>query len=116
MSSTQKERPLEAGFEPGPFDVICSRGKQFFNHIGNARFRSIVDNHINDYYRARSKLEKGRLFMSIVQEVRGASRGGGFVRFSAERGCYVEIGDEMVGRYSLFQTFAISVETIVQSC
>ena len=34
---------LGPNFTPGPYDVICARGKQAFQHPGNRYFRSLVN-------------------------------------------------------------------------
>ena len=101
VESKGTDSPLDPGFEPGEHDVICSRGKQYYNHIGNIRFRALIQDQVERYSRAENKVAKSRIVMSIVNEVRSASPAGGFVRFSLKRGCYVEIGDELVSQYSI---------------
>lgn len=98
--SRDKDWLLDSGFEPGEYDVICSRGKQYYNHIGNIRFRTMVESHVEEYCRAETKVGKGAVVMSIVDAIRRASPAGGFVRFSVKRGRYVEIGDELVSQDS----------------
>lgn len=96
VESKDTDCPLEPGFEPGEYDVICSRGKQYYNHVGNIRFRALIQDQVERYCRAENKVAKSRIVMSIVNEIRSASPSGGFVRFSLKQGCYVEIGDELV--------------------
>jgi hypothetical protein len=98
FESREKDCPLDPGFEPGEYDVICSRGKQYYNHIGNIRFRTMIENHVERYCRAETKVGKSAVVVSIVHAIRILSPAGGFVRFSLKRGCYVEIGDELVSR------------------
>jgi len=43
--------PLE--FRPGPFDVICRRGKIAYSHSGNRRFRILVSMHLEEYAKVR---------------------------------------------------------------
>lgn len=100
INSKEKDCPLDPGYEPGEYDVICSRGKQYYNHVGNIRFRNMIENQVERYCRADTKVGKTMVVMSIVDAIRGASPRGGFVRFSMRRGCYVEIGDELVSHDS----------------
>ena len=37
---------------PNENDVICKRGKEFFNHSGNRRFRSILASRADEYNQA----------------------------------------------------------------
>ena len=98
FESRVKDYPLDPGFEPGEYDVICSRGKQYYNHIGNIRFRTMIENRVDQYCRAETKVVKSAVVVSIVHAIRVLSPAGGFVRFSVKRGCYVEIGDELVSQ------------------
>ena len=83
--------PLAEGFQPGPMDVICARGKRAFNHSGNRRFRALITERLESYSKAGSKLEKSVIVSEIVDSVREASPDGGFVK--EERGHWFEVGD-----------------------
>ena len=54
---------------PTEKDVLCGRGKAFFNHEGNKKFREIVGNTIGIYLRAKRKSEKSKIVIAIADEV-----------------------------------------------
>lgn len=104
-----KNRPLNNRFEPGPYDVICGRGKTVFWHPGNQELREMIDNNADRYKRAKSKLDKSLIVIEIVDLVRSKSPSGGFVKkqkTAQGRTHWVEVGDaharEKVG--SAFRT------------
>jgi len=84
---------LPRDFTPGPMDVICARGKQAYNHSGNRRFRISIEMKLEQYKQATSKLEKSLIVSAIVDSVRDASPGGGFVK--EEGGRWYEAGDHI---------------------
>ena len=74
-------RPLGSNFPgPGPYDVICGRGRKTLAHPGNSHYRSKVSEALDQYARAKSKMEKSQIVSSIVDEVRALSPQGGFIR------------------------------------
>ena len=91
-STTSNMTPLPDDFEPGPDDVICGRGKKCYNHIGNERFRRRVLTFLEEYSRAKSKLDKSGVLSKVVYEVRQNSPKGGFVKQDAN-GVWFEVGD-----------------------
>jgi hypothetical protein len=91
----EKDAPLCHTFQPGLYDVICQRGKHAYTHIGNRRFRIMIENQVAAYANAPTKVDKSLLVISIVDTVRQLSPNGGFVRFCKKQGCYVEIGDNL---------------------
>ena len=96
MRSGQTEddtRSFGPYFQPDPLDVICARGKRAFQHAGNRRFRDIIDSKIEQYASATTKFEKSLIVSQVVDEVRHASPGGGFVR--SEKGVWFEVGDNI---------------------
>jgi hypothetical protein len=54
---------------PNDKDVLCGRGKAFFQHEGNKIFREIVGNMIGRYLRAERKSEKSKIVTAIAEEV-----------------------------------------------
>lgn len=85
---------LASNFHPGEHDVICSRGLRAYNHVGNRSFRQIIDENLVWYTQAKSRAEKSMTIMSIVDQIRRQSPGGGgFIRFCQRNKCYFEIGD-----------------------
>lgn len=70
---------LPPQYQPGPYDVICGcRTQKSFDHIGNRRFRIIIENHSNSYHLANTKLDKSVIVVSILNTIQDA--GGSFVR------------------------------------
>jgi len=92
---------LPPNFKPGPFDVICARGKQAFNHDGNKYFRGILSNATDKYSKVESKQQRSMIVTDIVDAIRG--KGNGFVWLNTKTGEWCECSDvacrEKVGRY-----------------
>ena len=92
--STKTMIPLPPTFSPGPYDVICAKGKKAKEHFGNKRFRSHILNFLEEYSHAQSKFEKTSIVSAVVDSVRKACpRGGCFVKF--ENGRWYDIGDSL---------------------
>lgn len=89
-----KDTPLPADFQPGEFDVICSRGKVAMNHVGNRiHFQETINNHVERYLQAKTRNERSLMIIEVVDLVRSRSPSGGFVKFCDKQNCYVEVGD-----------------------
>eukprot|EP00934_Nitzschia_sp_Nitz4_P000270 Nitzschia sp. Nitz4//scaffold79_size90958//30334//31225//NITZ4_005017-RA/size90958-augustus-gene-0.168-mRNA-1//1//CDS//3329558225//270//frame0 len=95
LSALQKEcscqEKLPSTFVPGDLDVICARGKQAKSHPGNVRYQQIIENYMDRYVAANSKLQKMSIISEIVAKIRFASPKGGFVKL--KDGCWYEVGD-----------------------
>lgn len=89
----QNMTALPKDFTPGEQDVICGRGRKAFNHIGNERFRKLVESRLEEYSNASAKLEKSYILSDIVCEVRQRSPQGGFVKRDSSSGRWYEVGD-----------------------
>jgi hypothetical protein len=87
-------KSLPASFVPGESDVICARGKQAKNHSGNVRFRAVVNDHLEVYSKAATRMEKSLIVSSIIDAVRNATPSGGFVREEGD-GSWYEVGDHI---------------------
>ena len=57
-------------FQPSEHDVVCGRGRGFYNRPGNKRFREIVCQHIPEYLTLKTKLDKSMLLNRIIDLVR----------------------------------------------
>jgi len=77
---------------PGPFDVICARGKQAYNHQGNRYFRQIIHHATEKYSKVESKLQRSMIVTDIVDAIR--AKGNGFLRKNS-KGEWVECSDVM---------------------
>jgi hypothetical protein len=81
--------------------VICGRGKRCYTHIGNERFRQRVATMLDEYSRAKSKLDKSGVLASVVDQVRALSPKGGFVK-QDENGRWFEVGTFLLGYAVLY--------------
>lgn len=86
-------RRLPGFLGPGEYDVICARGKRALGHPGNRRFRAMIEDNLEKYSKANSKLEKSLIVSEIVDAVRESSPYGGFIR--EEGGVWYEVGDHI---------------------
>jgi hypothetical protein len=81
---------LGIDFEPSDYSVICGRGKENFNHVGNRRFRILTSMSMERYSRTdNNKATKSAIVSEIVAIVRQA--GGNFCKY--KRGEWYEVGD-----------------------
>lgn len=76
----------------GPFDVLCGRDKQSFNHVGNRRFRVIINMNLQRYLDTKSRFERSEMILALVRELRGEAG----MRFIKRRGCQlIELNDKL---------------------
>jgi len=85
------QKILPADFEPNQFTVMCGRGKEYHDSVGNARFRVIVSMYVDRYAQCSCKSEKSQVVRDVVAYVRNA--GGQFVKH--QNGRWVEQGDRL---------------------
>jgi len=76
----ENDSELERGFEPGPFDVICSQGKTAKSHTGNIYFHSIIQKRAKEYASATEKRIKSKIVRNIIDTIQAKSPNGGFVK------------------------------------
>jgi hypothetical protein len=88
-STVQSQPEVKADFQLSDFSVICGRGRDSFNHIGNRRFRILASMHIERYSRADSKVAKTAIVSEIIEVIRQAD--GNFCKFT--KGKWFEVGD-----------------------
>jgi hypothetical protein len=90
ITDSKKGSQLGVGFEPTDYSVICGRGKENFNHVGNRRFRILTSMSMERYSRTdNNKATKSAIVSEIVAIVRQA--GGNFCQF--RKGAWYEVGD-----------------------
>jgi len=75
----------------GPYDVMCGRHKEAFNNVGNRRFRFLVSMQIPGYFAARTKVDKGLLTTSIIDNVR--QYGGRFIKWNKTTASWKELDE-----------------------
>jgi hypothetical protein len=82
---------LPEDWGPSGKDVILGRGRNIWNHIGNMMFRLKVQSKVDEYSKARTKLDKSTILSSIVADIRAGSPKGGFVRKDPKTGRWCEV-------------------------
>jgi len=98
-------------YEPNGYDVVCGRGRGNYSQPGNKRLHLIVQEYIQTYSEAKTKLDKTLVLDVIVDRVQEQNNGTArFVKFDRRTG-WVEIGAEKarekvghVVRQALFQS------------
>jgi hypothetical protein len=86
-SRTKKTRlPIEV--PTSEYSVVCGRGKDSFDHVGNRRFRTLARLSIQRYSHAVSKGAKSAIVSEIIAAIHQA--GGIFCKF--KRGKWLEVG------------------------
>lgn len=80
---------------PGQHDVICGRGKISRDHVGNRRFRTIVNRHKKRYRDAETKDDKTRVSLSVLDIVRNScDPPGRFLKLNLETGTWYDVGEK----------------------
>jgi hypothetical protein len=97
---------------PGPFDVVCARGRQFFNHSGNRRYRDLVGRLTKKYASARNKMEKSLVVLNIIEQVHQAN--GRFIKRENKDGPWVE-ANEIFAREKCTQSLRDGLSTKYRS-
>lgn len=91
----EKRKQLDAGaadgaeriIVPGPFDVLVGRGRFIQEHVGNLRYRHIVESRMEKYEQATKRVEKTDLTAEVVKVVN--EKGGRFLK--QDGGGWIEI-------------------------
>ena len=79
-------------------DVVCSRGKRFFRHPGNQRFRQIIHESIQEYIDAETRMDKSIVIDSIIDSVRAQddSRSVRFMKHQSRTNTWKELPLEQI--------------------
>ena len=85
---------------PDQKDVLCGKGKSIQNHIGNIRFRQLVQDCRSTYDNADSD-EKKRMTLEVLEIVKQS--GGRFLKDESELG-WIEVDNE-TARLKVSSTF-----------
>jgi hypothetical protein len=87
---------LPQSFTPGPNHVVCARGKGFWDHEGNKKYRALIAQTTSKYEASTNKFEKTLIVSEIVEAIRSANPSGNFVKrdymCGGER--WVEVNDQ----------------------
>mmetsp|Transcript_177 Transcript_177/g.432 ORF Transcript_177/g.432 Transcript_177/m.432 type:complete len:189 (+) Transcript_177:50-616(+) len=87
-----RKQALPKDFSPSETDIVCGRGKQCYNHVGNKRFRVVIAKNLDRYLAAKTKIDKGIVVDSIVEKIRET---GSFVKQDPKTKLWHEIGDQL---------------------
>lgn len=96
---------LPTTFEPGPNDVVCARGKSYWDHIGNRRYRDLISAATDKYATSTNKLEKSLIVSEIVDAIH--QRKGQFVKKETKNkhgSCCWVIVDDVFAREKVSQS------------
>jgi len=78
----------------GEDDVLCGREKYATQHIGNKRFRNLVQTFRKQYQRTKQRREKGKITKQIIETIRAS--GGRFLKFDKAEACWTELAEEEI--------------------
>lgn len=97
IPTRESSKVLPSGYIPREWDVICnSSSKETQEHIGNRRFNLCVENYVETYKNAKSRVEKSAVISDIVGSIRDSSTTGvGFVRFDMKMERWYEVADKI---------------------
>jgi hypothetical protein len=93
LKKEPKMRLLPESFTPSKHDFVCGRGRKIFMHVGNQRFRQLVERRLQEYSNAANKLEKSCIICEMVLYLRTSSPHGGFVKRNSKDGRWYLLGD-----------------------
>jgi hypothetical protein len=80
---------LGADFKPSRFSVICGRGRDSYDHVGNYNFRELATLFVARYSRAGSKGDRSEIVSEMVGMIYQAN--GTFCQF--EKGVWFKVAD-----------------------
>jgi hypothetical protein len=66
---------------PDPYDILCGRGADIYDHPGNHLFRQVINAALPRYIEAETKHAKGEIVGSLVDAIHRASPNG-FLKYS----------------------------------
>jgi hypothetical protein len=93
MDSFDASYPMKDISEPGINDVLCGRGGGTNNHIGNRRFRMLVNEHKPRYF-AAGKLDKPKVAREVMLMWRKQEPPGRFLIKDANYKLWSDVGDQ----------------------
>jgi hypothetical protein len=95
---------LSSEYQLNEYDVICGRGTTCYYHIGNVRFRQLVQQHLTSYMNTTNKYDKTAVLQHIINEIRQRTPtvGGGVVKKDKCVHRYYEVGDFLAVCIHLF--------------
>jgi hypothetical protein len=89
VSRSSTKSKLQADFEPCVYSVVCGRGKNNFNRVGNRRFRILASTFAERYSVSDNKAAKSAIVSELIAAIHQA--GGHFCKY--ESGAWFEVGN-----------------------
>lgn len=111
--NTPRSPFLPEDYIVGPQHVIIGRGKRCKNNPGNQRFKAIIQQTLQIYSTAATKLTKSATIMQVLNFVRDED-GIGFVKRDAATGRYTRV-EEASSRIAIAQAFRDALDGIYKS-
>lgn len=99
------EPELETVTAPLVTDVLFGRDKIMFNHVGNVRFRLVIQSRAKEYEHAPSRRVKSSIVYSVVQNVHGY--GGRFLKKEKDKTWKVVTVTEAIQKVSISPIFML---------
>jgi hypothetical protein len=69
MNQMQQSKSLPEGFTPLPEDILCGRGCAYVNRPGNRMFSAMVQDHLEDYSNAVSRMDKTLVVATVLNKI-----------------------------------------------
>lgn len=79
---------------PKRYDIICGRDKLSHAHVGNKRFRIVIEANRERYQTAPSRDDKTRITCEIVNMIKSCRPGGRFLKLNTDTKTWSDVGDE----------------------
>jgi hypothetical protein len=105
-------RRLPSDYAPSDADVVCARGKAYWDHTGNRRYRQLIGKATEKYSSSSNKLEKTLIVSEIVNAVHRLK--GKFIKKEKKGGPWVEV-DEVFAREKVGQSLRDGLSTKYRS-
>ena len=64
---TDKDNDVSTITVLGPCDILCGRTSTAFNNVGNRRFRTVINQHMNKYRTAPSRHQRSMVILEVTQ-------------------------------------------------
>ena len=109
---------LPSTFRPGPYDVLCGRGRACKDAPGNKAYREIIMNQLQIYAESTTKSAKGQIISNIMEQIKRQCHTyhkdtiGGFVKQS--NGRWYDVGD-FLAREKTSQCFRDALAALYSS-
>jgi hypothetical protein len=95
---------LPKSYQPTAQEVVIGRGRKIQQHEGNIKLRAIVMSKAEEYVVSTDKTFKSSVITSIGNQIKAASKFGGFVKKDASRDQWFVVSESSV-RATIAQTF-----------